>query len=346
MSSDEITKRKKDHIEICSTDKANFRNKTAGFEYYDFKHYAITELNLEQIDIAQRFFNKTISAPLIISCMTGGVNESKNINHELAKVAQHLKIPIGSGSQRALIEDRAKLKSFSIIREAAPDVPILANIGAAQVAQGIELEDYKFIIDSLEADALVVHVNPLQELIQHRGEPNFKGLLNNLESLIRKITIPVIVKEVGSGINGEAAEKLLEIGVKGVDVAGAGGTSWSAVEYLRNEKNADELFWDWGLPTSFCIKDVNKLKENYNFILIGSGGIKNGFDAAKSIALGADLVASAGTFFRLLKNAGAEKLIEVIEEWISTIKKVMYLTNSRDLKELRENKLIKVSDYY
>ncbi len=346
MSSDEVTKRKKDHIEICSTNNADFRNKTTGFEYYDFKHYAITELTLDKIDITQKFFDKTISAPFIISCMTGGVDESIVLNRELAKVAEHLNIPIGSGSQRAMIEDKTKRKSFSIIREAAPNVPVLANIGAAQVAQGIKLEDCYLIIDSLEADALVIHVNPLQELVQRGGEPNFAGLLMNLESLIKKITIPVIVKEVGSGISGEAAQKLLGIGVSGIDVSGAGGTSWSAVEYLRNNKSDDELFWDWGLPTSFCVKEVFKLKKNFDFTLISSGGIKNAFDAAKSIALGADLAASAGTFFRILKNNGAEKLIKFLEEWISTIKKIMYLTNSKNLEELRRQKLIEVSDYY
>lgn len=346
MDENEITKRKNDHIEICSTGNAEFKQKTAGFEYYDFKHFAITELCFERIDISKNFLNKTISAPFIISCMTGGSNESKNINYELAKVAEYLKIPIGSGSQRALIEDTSKLNSFSVLREAAPSVPVLANIGAAQVAQGIKQSDLHLILDSLEADALVIHVNPLQELVQKNGEPNFKGLLNNIERIVRTIKVPVIVKEVGSGISLEAAERLLEIGVKGIDVAGAGGTSWSAVEYIRNNEDNDQYFWDWGLPTTFCIKEISKLKEKYDFMLISSGGIKSPLDAAKSLALGADLTASAGMFFRTLINDGPEKLIKLIENWMITLKKVMYLTNAENLTELNKEKLIKVHDFY
>lgn len=341
-----ISKRKREHIELCLTDKVNFQNKTNGFENYDFIHYAITEVNIDRISFQTKIFNKKINFPFIISCMTGGTEEAENINAKLAEAAEEIRIPIGVGSQRQLLESNQFENSFKIIRKNAPSVPVLGNIGAAQVAK---LKSYKLIqnlIDIIEADAMVIHLNPLQELFQKNGQTNFVGLLKNISLLTKKLKIPFIIKEVGSGISYNAAKELLEAGVKGIDIAGAGGTSWSGVEMLRNKENIDNYFWDWGIPTSFSVSSVAKLKKKYNFILISSGGINNGIEIAKSFALGADFAASARIVLQTLENNGIPGVSELIKNWFNDVKKIMFLTGSYNLNELRKNKLIRRSEFY
>ena len=333
--------RKKEHLELCLTDEVSFKTKSTGFESYEFKHYAITEIEIDKIEFDYKFFSKKINFPFLISCMTGGTNEADNINSQLAIVAEELKIPIGVGSQRQALENRNFLNSFKVVRKNAPNVPILSNIGVAQVVQFRNVAHVQGIIDMIEADALVIHVNPLQELVQREGETNFKGLLKKIEIICKKIDIPIIVKEVGAGISSEAAKKLLDVGVKGIDVAGAGGTSWAGVEILRNKENSKNYLWDWGLPTSYCIKEVGKLKKKYKFLLIGSGGLNNGLDAAKAIALGADVVASARIILQALNKEGVDGTIAYIKNLFDEIRRIMFLTGSGSLKELRKNKLFR-----
>lgn len=340
-ASGQTSQRKKDHLELCLTDEVSFKTKSTGFENYDFKHYAITEVEIDKIKFDSEFFSEKIKYPFLISCMTGGTSEANNINSKLAIVAEELKIPIGVGSQRQALENRNFVNSFKVVRKNAPNVPILSNIGAAQVIQFKGMEPIQKIVDMIEADALVIHVNPLQELLQKEGEMNFKGLLKKIETICRKIDIPIIVKEVGAGISSEAAKKLLDIGVKGIDVAGAGGTSWSGVEILRSKENNDNYLWDWGLPTSYCIKEASKLKKKYKFLLVGSGGINNGLDAAKALALGSDLVASARIILQTLNNKGIEGTITFIKNLFEEIRRIMFLTGSGSLNELRKNKLFR-----
>jgi isopentenyl-diphosphate delta-isomerase len=197
------------------------------------------------------------------------------------------------------------------------------------------------MVDLIQADAFVIHLNPLQELLQPEGTPRFSGLLKSLKRLVKEIEIPVIVKEIGSGISGKASKALLETGVKGIDVAGAGGTSWAAIEMLRNKSMTNDYFWDWGLPTSFCLKENLILKKKYKFLLIGSGGINSAIDAAKAFALGADYVASARTILKELNSNGSEGVTNLITNWFETIKKIMFLTGSKSLKDLRKNKLLR-----
>jgi len=225
MNSDsgKTSRRKKEHLDLCLNDKVAFRNKTTGFEFYDFYHNAITEVEIENINFSTELLRKKISYPFLISCMTGGTVKAKSINAELAIVAQELNIPIGVGSQRQAIEDEKHKNSYKIIRKNAPSVPVLANIGAAEVVKYKSLAQFRLMIDMIEADALVIHINPLQELLQLEGEPNFKGLLKRINKLVQQISVPIIVKEVGAGISSEAAEKLLGTGIEGIDVAGAGG---------------------------------------------------------------------------------------------------------------------------
>jgi isopentenyl-diphosphate delta-isomerase len=335
---DETSIRKKEHLDLCINEDVGFKTITNGFELYDFIHFAITEVEMNKINFSTKFLKKKINYPFLLSCMTGGTKESENINAELALAAEDLKIPIGVGSQRQALENKRFEESYTIIRKNAPNIPILSNIGAAEVVKYKSTEKFQYLVDLIEADGLVIHVNPLQELIQPEGTPNFKGLLKSISMLVQKISVPIIVKEVGCGISFQAAKKLLDIGVNGIDTAGAGGTSWAGVELMRKKSN-EEKYWDWGLPTSYCIKEISKLKKKYKFALIGSGGINSGIDAAKAFALGADLVASARIILIELDKNGIEGVKMLIENWFEDIKKIMFLTGSGNLKLLRKNKL-------
>jgi isopentenyl-diphosphate delta-isomerase len=340
----ETSKRKKEHIELCLTDKVAFRSKTNGFDRYDFIHDALTEVDISKISFQTKLYSKDIYFPFLISCMTGGTEEAENINQRLAVIAEELKIPIGVGSQRQALENKDNHNSYKVIRKTAKSVPVLGNIGAAQVVQSKNQDDILSLIDMLEAEAFVVHLNPLQELLQPEGEPNFVGLLNKLEKLIQKSEVPVIVKEVGSGISKETAKKLLNIGVSGIDVAGAGGTSWAGVEIIRSKSEND--FWDWGLPTSYCLKEIYPLKKKYKFTLIGSGGINSANDLAMAFAFGSDLVASARIILQTLMKTDDEAVITLILNWFEYLKKIMFLTGSKNLNELKNNKIIKKKELF
>lgn len=334
-----ISNRKSEHIKLCLTDNVSFRQKTTGFENYDFIHSAITEVDITKISFQQKLFGKKINYPFLISCMTGGTNEAENINSMLAEVAEDLKIPIGVGSQRQALENAYFHNTYKVIRNKAKNVPVLGNIGAAQLVH-LNVKDIQNLVDMLEADAFVVHLNPLQELLQPEGEPYFVGLLKKLESICKKLSVPVIAKEVGSGIDKISAKKLLDVGVKGIDVAGAGGTSWAGVELIRKNE-IENPFWDWGLPTSYCIRTVNELKRKYKFLLIGSGGINSATDMVKAFALGSDLTASARIILQKLLKENQQQVKEMIEGWFEYLKQVMFLTNSQTLSEFRKNKIQK-----
>lgn len=341
---DQTSKRKKEHIELCLTDKVQFKHKSNGFENYEFMHFALTEVDPKTISFETNFFGKKINYPFLISCMTGGTSEAENINARLSKVAKELNIILGVGSQRQALEEDSNLRSYKVIRENAPSVPLLGNIGAAQVSKIKSVDAVKKMVDMIEADAMVIHLNPLQELLQPEGQTDFKGLLKKIKLLTKELNVPVIVKEVGSGISKEAANILLDSGVKGIDVAGAGGTSWAAVELLRSKNSTEEIFWDWGLPTSYCIKDVARLKKNYKFMLIGSGGINSAMDMSKAFALGADVTASARIILKTLMTYGEEQVSVLINEWFNVLGKIMFLTGSKNLKDLKKNKLVRRED--
>jgi isopentenyl-diphosphate delta-isomerase len=346
MQTDKTSQRKKEHLELCLTNDVKFKTKTNGFEKYDFIHYAITEVEIDKISFETKLFTKKISYPFLISCMTGGTGEAEKINEKLAIAAEELNIAIGVGSQRQALENDTHVKSYKTIRLNAPTVPVLGNIGAAQIVQLPKLDAIQKLVDQVEADAMVIHLNPLQELLQKEGEPNFKGLLGKIIKLVKVLDVPIIIKEVGSGISGEAAKKLLEVGVKGIDVAGAGGTSWAGVEFLRNDNKNELELWDWGIPTACCIRDVYKLKKNFNFILIGSGGINSAMDAAKAFALGADVVASARIILQTLNKNGVEGVKNLIQNWFEFIKSIMFLTGSQSISDLRKNKIILKEKFY
>ena len=338
---DKTSLRKKEHLDLSLNADVYFKLKTNGFDHYEFIHDAATEVEIDKVSFETNFFKRKINYPFIISCMTGGTEEAENINAQLATAAEELKIPIGVGSQRQALENIDYRKTYSVIRKNAKSVPVLGNLGAAELVKLKSIDSIKILIDLVEANAFVIHLNPLQELLQKEGTPHFKGLLKSLRRVIKEINVPFIVKEIGSGISSKVAKRLLDTGVKGIDVAGAGGTSWAGIEILRNKSSANDYFWDWGLPTSFCLKENSRLKKNYKFILIGSGGINSGVEAAKAFALGADYVASARIILKQLDAKGVDGVKNLVYDWFDTIKKIMFLTGSKSLKELRKNKLVR-----
>lgn len=341
----EISSRKKDHIDICINEDVDYKDELFGFDHYVFEHHAATEVDIEQISFSTKFFNHRIDFPFLISCMTGGTKDAESINERLAIAAQELNIPIGVGSQRQALENDDFIDSYKKIRDHAKNVPVLSNIGAAQVAKMKGLSSIRRIIEMVDADVLVIHLNPFQELLQPEGETDFTGLKKNIEKICSRIEQPVIVKEVGAGIAKKTAKDLLELGVDGIDVSGASGTSWAAVELLRSNKSSD-YFRNWGLPTSYCVRTVAKLKSDYDFMLISSGGISSFDEAAKSYALGADITASAKSVLRELMKNDIEGVVNFIQNIFENIKKIMYLTGSQTLADLNKSKLIKKGNLY
>lgn len=328
--------RKKDHVELCVNADVTYRNKTAGFERVEFVHNALPELDFTDIDTATTFLGKVASLPLMISCMTGGYDDAVQINGDLAEVCEALSIPMGVGSQKQALESSAHHESFRIVRRNAPSVAITANIGAAEAARQSVRDSIRVILDLVEADALTVHLNPLQELLQPEGTPSFRGVLNGIEQLATTLDIPIIVKEVGSGISGDVARRLLDAGVQVLDVAGAGGTSWAGVEILRNhDKVSMSDFWDWGLPTVECLRQTAPLKQEYMFALVASGGVTSGLDVAKALALGADMGAAARVFLKTLMDQDQKALHTQIQLWRHQLQSVMFLTGSATIADLQ-----------
>lgn len=344
-SSNQISKRKEEHIDLCLHKDVAYQ-KSNGFEKYNFIHEALTEVIIDDIQFDTRFLGKTISYPFIISSMTGGTEKAQVLNANLAIVANELNIPIGVGSQRQLLENSIHSNTFKVIRNNAPNVPVMSNIGAAQIVQQNNIASLQRIIETISADGLIIHLNPLQELLQKEGEINFKGLLQKISEIKTEIKVPIIVKEVGSGISQITARKLLEIGVDVIDVSGSGGTSWAVVELMRNPNQKNDYFREWGLRTSYCIKEIAKLKKEFDFTLISSGGIDNFIDAAKSLALGSDMFASARMILQTVNQSGVQGTINLIEKWFDGIKKIMFLTGSSNIAELQKNKILRNEELY
>ena len=336
-----LSDRKNDHIRINL--KKDIRSGyTTGLEEFALEHSALPEINLEDVTTACTFLGKPLSFPLMISSMTGGNTESGKINRHLAEAAQDQGLALGLGSQRAMLEQPSMSSTFQV-RKYAKNIPIFGNIGAVQFNYGLTLDDCIRLVDAVQANALIVHLNPLQEALQPEGETNFSGLLRNIESLCKKADFPVIVKEVGWGLSKEVAQKLINVGVSALDVAGAGGTSWSQVEANRiSDKHLQRIafeFREWGIPTAKSILQVREI--NKGIPLIASGGIKTGIDMAKCIVLGADICGMAG---RLLKAAtiSSQETIDEIIEINHQMRIAMFSTSSPNLKTLRSKKIIQV----
>ncbi len=330
--------RKKQHIELALSRNVGFLEKRTGLEEWEFTHNALPEVDLAHIDPSTEFLGRKVALPFMISCMTGGYTDALRINRRLAEACEAFGIAIGVGSQRQALEDARFHRTFSIVRDAAPSVPVVGNIGAAEVAALKTSEAVKGLASLIQADGFAVHLNPLQEFLQPEGNPRFQGVLDGIGLLVRELPIPIIVKEVGAGLSVEVIGRLLEAGVRYIDVAGAGGTSWAGVEILRRKgaEDAALAFWDWGIPTATAVQEAAALKGRpHRFTLIASGGLNTGLDAAKCIAMGADMAASARPVLKALASGGPRKLRAFLEGWAFQLRGAMLLTGSRTLQDLQ-----------
>jgi isopentenyl-diphosphate delta-isomerase len=336
-NSEQTQSRKADHIRICLEEDVQFCETTNGLERYRFIHACLPEIDRHDIDISTNFLGKHLAAPLLISSMTGGTAQAGMINRSLAEVAQNYKLAMGVGSQRVAVEKPQVVETFAV-RKYAPDVLLFANVGAVQLNYKYGLDECLRIIDMLEADALILHINPLQECIQPRGDVNFRGLLDKINKLCNQLSVPVIAKEVGNGISGAMAEKLIAAGVTAIDVAGAGGTSWAKVEGERAEnalqRRLGRTFADWGLPTAECITSVRAIAPHVP--LIASGGLRHGLDVAKAIALGADIAGLAMPFLQAAV-VSETALSELVEALMAEIITVLFCTGNANLDQLKHS---------
>ncbi len=337
-----IDRRKADHIKI-NLEQDVRSALTSGLENYRFVHQALPELDLNRVDPTLSLFGKTLAAPILISSMTGGTEEAGEINQRLAEAAQEVGVAMGVGSQRAALEDPKQIPTFSITRKVAPDILLFANLGAVQLNYGYSIDHCRRAVDMIGADALILHLNPLQEAVQDAGDVNFAGLAKKIEEVCKQIEAPVIAKEVGWGISERTAKLLADCGVQAIDVAGAGGTSWSQVEMHRApDKFTRELaatFVGWGIPTSDSILNVKKAVPQMT--VFASGGLKDGLDIAKCIALGATLGGMAGPFLKAAA-VSTEKAVEMMKLTKRQIEVTMFACGVGTLEGLKQTKLVQV----
>jgi len=336
--SEKIKGRKSDHLDICLEENVQARRATTGFEEIYLVHRALPEIERSQINLSTTVFNHKFSAPLIVEAMTGGVDKAKKINSAIATAVEKLGLGMGVGSQRAAIEYPKLEHTFTVARKKAPNAFILANLGGAQLIKEYGVKEAKKAVKMLQADALAIHLNPLQEAVQPEGDTSYTGLLKKIEDLVRALDVPVIVKETGAGISAEDAEKLEESGVAGIDVAGLGGTSWAAVEYYRAKRNKNEghnlgeAFWDWGIPT---VASLIETAQRVRVPVIASGGLRSGIDMAKALALDASLT---GVAYPILGPAvdGAEAVEKKLRLLIDELRNTMFLVGADSVQKLKK----------
>ena len=333
-----LPNRKADHIRINLEEDVR-SGIQSGLERLRFVHRALPELDLDEVDLSSTLMGRTLKAPILISSMTGGTPEAEEINRILAAAAQENGIAMGVGSQRAGIENPETVRTFRV-RDYAPDILLFANIGAVQLNYGYTLDQCKQAVEMVQADALILHLNALQEALQPEGDTRFAGLAKKIEQICRQIGVAVIAKEVGWGFSEADVRLLRDAGVTAIDVAGAGGTSWSQVEKFRmkdpRRARVAEVFRSWGVPTADAIQIVRRVAPE--MLVIASGGLQDGMDIAKSLSLGARLGGMAGPFLRAARQSPAA-VQDFIYELVETLRVIMFVTGSRNLTDLRNQKL-------
>ena len=330
--------RKAEHIELALDDRMQLER--SHFDDYVFDHAALPEIDAAAVDTSVDFLGKRLAAPLLVSCMTGGTEVASEINRNLAVAAERCGVAVGVGSQRKALEDTGTVGSFQV-REAAPSVPLLANLGAVQLNYGYGVAECRRAVEMIAADALVLHLNPLQEAIQPEGQTDFSTLLPKLAAVARELAVPVIAKEVGSGISGATARALAEAGIRIVDTAGVGGTSWARIEAARaGDAALGEVFADWGLPTPRSIVECRRVP---GLTVIGSGGLRHGVDVAKAIALGADLAGMAWPFLAAATES-SQRVVERIERVVRELRIAMFCLGARTIAELQRVPIHKRSE--
>jgi len=332
-------KRKEDHIRICLGNQSQAKNATAGFEDIQLVHKALPEVNKEKINLSTNFLGKKFQAPIIVGAMTGGTEQATLINASIAKAVEKLGLGMGVGSQRAAIEDQRLEETYTITRKMAPNAFLIANIGGVQLVHGYGLKEVRKVVEMIDADAVAVHLNALQEAVQPEGQTNFKGVLAKIGEIASKLDTPVIVKETGAGISAEDAEVLEDAGVKAIDVGGVGGTSFAAVEYNRTSTRQNltgEAFWDWGIPT---VVSLIETVQTVKLPVIASGGLRSGTDVAKALALNACLASLSQPILQTAVKGAKEtedKLLSLIEE----LRNTMFLLGAEKLNDLAKTPIV------
>ncbi len=345
MPSSTIESRKADHIDIVLNQNVNAKGVTTGFERYYFEHVALPELDLDGVDTSLTLFGKPLKSPLLISSMTGGAAETEAINLRLAEAAETLGIAMGVGSQRAAIEAGQLADSYRV-RRVAPNLLLFANLGAVQFNYGYGVDECRRAVEMIEADALFLHLNPLQEAVQAEGDRDWKGLLAKIEAVARELPVPVVVKEVGNGISAAVARRLVDAGVSAIDVAGAGGTSWSEVEAHRQpdplRRRIAHTFADWGIPTAVALRETRAALPA-DVPIFASGGIRNGVEVAKAIALGATLVGSAAPLLSAATES-ADSVYDKFHAFAEELRIAMFCAGAGTLAQLAATPLRRVDE--
>jgi isopentenyl-diphosphate delta-isomerase len=338
-----IKQRKKEGIDIPLQKNVQAKTTSTYLEYVRLVHNALPEVDYDDIDTSMTFLGKRFSAPIIIDSMTGGTDEATVINGRLGELAEKYGFGMGLGSQRAGLKSEELAATYSIARKNAPNAFLIANIGGAQLSKGFTVDEAKKIVKMIGANALVVHLNPLQELVQPEGEPRYKGVLAQISELAKTIDVPLIVKEVGAGISKEVAIKLEMANVSAINIAGAGGTTWAGVEKIRAEslkddlkKHLGEMFWDWGIPTAASLIEVRRAVK---LPLIASGGLRNGLEVAKCIALGASMAAMAYPFLQTAAQS-RESLFAFADTILAELKSTMFLVGAKNIAALASSRYI------
>jgi isopentenyl-diphosphate Delta-isomerase len=323
--------RKDSHLDLCQSEAVEYAGKTTLFEQVELMHNALPELALDDIDVSLELFGKRLRAPLLITGMTGGTAEGFAVNRDLAMVAEHCGIAFGLGSQRVMQRAPDTAWTFAV-RQFAPSAVLLANLGLNQAAQQ-PTDQIRRLAEAVDADALCLHLNPAQEMVQAEGDRDFRGGRGALQRLCRELAIPVVAKETGCGISRAVGLTLRDAGVRHVDVSGAGGTSWVRVETLRGDARSraiGELFATWGIPTAASLAMLDGL----GFQLIASGGVRSGLEVAKAIALGASLCGAALPIYRAYREGGVAAATALVGELVDGLKVAMLLTGARTLADL------------
>lgn len=319
------------------------RNVTTGFEDTSFIHRALPEIDREKIDLTTRVFGHKFAAPLLVGAITGGTQMATKINATIAEAVEQLGLGMGVGSQRAALEDKKVEETFAIARKKAPKAFLIANIGGVQLKNGYGVQEIQKVVDMIDADAVAIHLNALQETAQPEGQTNFSNVLQKIREVAGEIDKPVIAKETGAGIAFEEARRLEAANVKGIDVSGAGGTSFAAVEYYRAKEREDnvqrrlgDVFWDWGIPTAASI--VEAAQATY-VPIIGSGGIRSGVDVAKALALGASLASFSQPILRSAVK-GVKETFRILSILIDELRNVMFLVGADSVQTLRKTPIV------
>jgi isopentenyl-diphosphate delta-isomerase len=333
----DISQRKKDHLALCAGDNVGFREKTSLFEQVELVHCALPEMHADAVDSRVELLGKTLAAPVVISAMTGGTDEAAKINGDLAQVAEELGLAIGLGSQRAMFERPDTAWTFSV-RERAPNVLLFGNLGLVQ-ARKMTTEQIRTLCQDVGADALCLHLNPAMEIVQPGGDRDFSGGVELMRRLVEELGIPVIAKETGCGLSRAVAQKLRSAGIRHVDVSGAGGTSWVAVEAHRaadDQRELAEELWDWGIPTAASVLQLRGL----GLDIIATGGLRTGSHVTKAVALGAKAGGLAAPVLKAHRAGGIDGARNFLRGVISTVRSLMLLTGSRTIDELQRAQMI------